>query len=196
MKGIVQCLSRECLFYHGNIVRLMCSFILLPCMMVLILLQSIPARADCNPDITKTKPDNIYIDHGDGTVTDIETGLMWMKCSLGLTGSDCESGAALTYNWKQALEAAQAINENGGSLGHDDWRLPSVAELRTLAEPACYNPAVNILFFPATVGNFYWASTVSSYQYERAAMVSFYLGFEADELKSRNYHVRLVRSAD
>ncbi len=63
-----------------------------------------------------------YVDNGDGTITDTETGLMWAtKCN----------GASI--NWKNASTYCQ--NYEGG--GHTDWRLPTLAELATL-----YNPEV------------------------------------------------------
>ena len=38
------------------------------------------------------KTDDRYVDHGDGTVTDKVTGLMWMKCVYGQSGHLCEDG--------------------------------------------------------------------------------------------------------
>lgn len=55
----------------------------------------------CQASIYASKVDAIYNDHGDGTVTDTQTGLMWAKCPLGLSDAACATGTATTANWKQ-----------------------------------------------------------------------------------------------
>jgi hypothetical protein len=57
-----------------------------------------------------------YVDNGDGTVTDLNTGLMWQK----------DPGDKVTYN--QAVAGASTLN----LAGYDDWRLPSIKELYSL----------------------------------------------------------------
>lgn len=58
-----------------------------------------------------------FISHGDGTVTDTRTGLMWAAK---------DNGSLI--NWHTALSYSQ--NYNGG--GHTDWRMPTLAELASL----------------------------------------------------------------
>jgi hypothetical protein len=62
-------------------------------------------------------PSNIpaYVDHGNGTVTDTVTGLMWEK-------------AYRRLEWADALSAATAASTGG----HSDWRVPSTKELYSL----------------------------------------------------------------
>lgn len=57
-----------------------------------------------------------YRDNGDGTVTDLVTGLMWQK----------DPGAKKTF--EQAVAGASACRVGG----HDDWRLPGIKELYSL----------------------------------------------------------------
>jgi Protein of unknown function (DUF1566) len=57
-----------------------------------------------------------YQDNGDGTVTDLNTGLMWQA----------DPGRKMTY--AQAVEGAPAFR----LAGHDDWRLPSIKDLYSL----------------------------------------------------------------
>jgi len=149
-------------------------------------------EAACNADVVITKADNIYAVHGDGTVTDLETGLMWQQCSLGQSGSAC-TGTALSYTWKAALEEAQAANVGAGSFGYTDWRLPSVAELQTLNEKACYSPAINITAFPATVSNAYWSGSPYVLDAVMAWIIHFNLGTEHVSQKGNAFNVRLVR---
>ena len=64
-----------------------------------------------------TTPTDDFTDRGDGTVIHHRTGLMWMKCPLGQSGSDCATGGATYFKWQEALEAAAATS----IAGHNDW---------------------------------------------------------------------------
>ncbi len=103
---------------------------------------------------------NDFVDHGDGTITDQTTGLMW-------TQSD--NGAAVL--WQDALAWAQQKNREN-YLGHNDWRLPDVKELQSIVDytrsPAASNSAAIDPVFDCTQitdegGSknypFYWSST-------------------------------------
>lgn len=57
-----------------------------------------------------------YRDNGDGTVTDLITGLMW----------EADPGAKKTY--EQAVAGADSCRTGG----YDDWRLPTIKELYSL----------------------------------------------------------------
>jgi len=57
-----------------------------------------------------------YQDNGDGTVTDLVTGLMWQK----------DPGAKMTFD--QAAAGADGFN----LAGYNDWRLPAIKELYSL----------------------------------------------------------------
>lgn len=57
-----------------------------------------------------------YQDNGDGTITDLVTGLMWQQ----------DPGVKMTY--AQAVAGAAAFNLGG----YSDWRLPSIKELYSL----------------------------------------------------------------
>ena len=65
-------------------------------------------------------PDNRYQVHGDGTVTDTVTNLMWMQCGLGQDPDSNCSGSASSHDWKQALEVAK----DSTFANYSDWRLP------------------------------------------------------------------------
>lgn len=59
-----------------------------------------------------------FRDNGDGTVSDLNTGLMWTQ----------DPGRKVSY--RQALAGATTCRV----AGHDDWRLPSVKELYSLIQ--------------------------------------------------------------
>jgi hypothetical protein len=61
-----------------------------------------------------------YVDNGDGTVSDLNTGLMWQQTP------DLENKS--TY--PQAVAGAETFN----LAGYDDWRLPTVKELYSLTD--------------------------------------------------------------
>lgn len=63
-------------------------------------------------------PKLAYRDNGDGTVTDLNTGLMWVK----------RPDFLHKKTQRQAAEEASACRV----AGHDDWRLPNIKELYSL----------------------------------------------------------------
>ncbi|WP_269523163.1 DUF1566 domain-containing protein [Coraliomargarita parva] len=65
--------------------------------------------------------DNNFQDNGDGTVTDLATGLTWMQA---------DSGVGM--NWVEALQYA----ENLKLADHEDWRLPNAKELQSIVDYA------------------------------------------------------------
>jgi Protein of unknown function (DUF1566) len=107
-----------------------------------------------------SSPVNRFIDNGDGTVTDVEPDLTWMRCSLGQTwtGKTC-TGIPATYSWKSAQEAANKLNHEGGFAKHADWRVPQIRELATIVERQCSNPRINLTLFPNTPPVHFWTAT-------------------------------------
>ena len=151
--------------------------------------------ADCEADILLKKPDHIYFDHLDGTVTDLETGLMWQKCGFGQTwgagsspadGSDdtC-SGSFTLLTWYGALKEAS----NSTLYGYADWRLPNKKELISLTDSAC-SPAFNQRVFPMEplyVNDSlpFWSSTLHNVFFDRAYTVRLKQGGDFGLKKNR-----------
>ncbi len=71
-----------------------------------------------------------YIINNDAAVLDKKTGLIWMRCALGQTwnGITCV-GKAKRMDWQTAC---QQIGD--GFAGYDDWRIPTLEELKTLVD--------------------------------------------------------------
>src|SRR5438445_764183 len=69
-----------------------------------------------------------YVDEGDGTVTDVNAGLMWEKLSHDGTVHDDHN----EYTWATAVAGHVATLNNTNFAGHNDWRLPNVRELLSI----------------------------------------------------------------
>ncbi len=151
-----------------------------------------------NFDIALINPGRIYSDNDDPTMSDLNTRLTWLKCSLGQTsaddfGTDCTSFAeAKIFTWQEALQAA--IDESVADL-NDDWRLPNKNELATLVEIACFSPAINTFEFQGTVSGEYWTSTPNALDDTSAWYVDFNNGVVSTVNGNKNTkkYVRLVR---
>jgi len=100
---------------------------------------------------------NSFVDNGDGTVTDVASGLMWQKN---------DSGSGL--NWEQALAYAEGLT----TAGHTDWRLPNAKELQSIVDytrspDTTGSAAIDPIFSVAPITDesggadypSYWAST-------------------------------------
>jgi len=73
------------------------------------------------------------IDNMDGTITDLKTGLMWMK-----NDSYLHSGHWL--NWYEAKAFIKKLNEKGFA-NYFDWQYPATRELKTLFDADKLNSA-------------------------------------------------------
>lgn len=159
-----------------------------------VLLTVTPTWAQtCNSAIIPTASDSRYQDHGDGAVTDLQTGLMWQRCSLGQSGTGCTTGTATRFAWDLALQQGENINTGGGFAGYSDWRLPNKKELESLVEEGCYSPAINNTNFPNTSNTAFWSSSPDSRHSDSAFAVHFRDGYSTYYSRSSSYQVRLVR---
>ncbi|MCX6752460.1 MAG: DUF1566 domain-containing protein [Candidatus Nomurabacteria bacterium] len=134
-----------------------------------------------------------YTDNNDGTITDNSTGLVWQKCSKGLSGTICETGSAVTATWADALTYC---NANTATLPGSGWRLPNVYELYSLVDFGVASAPfinTNTTAFPATVSANYWSSTCRPANFTYAMLVNFNNGFTNGYTKTNILYVRCVR---
>jgi hypothetical protein len=168
--------------------------------------------SDCQINATFTKIGDgtiaeRYIDNGNGTITDKQTNLMWMRCSLGQTWQDSScKGSPSTFNWP----FASTLSYSDGN--YMDWRLPSKEELSSLIycssgkpsywkdnEELCTgdfeSPTIVQAAFPETPAAPFWTSTTqgnfSNIGY--AWNTHFSHGSGSWNYSIVNMHVRLVR---
>lgn len=171
--------------------------------------QEVDLTAKPDPLETKTPRDRFSI-NDDGTVTDNETGLQWMRCSLGQTwdNNNC-SGYPTTVAMEDATYSADRL----AFAGKNDWRLPSIHELKSLiycssgkpkywnnSGSACtgdyHHPTLYQDAFPYNASGVYWTSTnlQSDPGYDYNLTVSFNYGHVFySYFKDAYEHARFVR---
>ena len=78
-------------------------------------------------------------------VTNTRTGLMWQ---------DDASVKSVEKTWKDAKRYCKNLN----FAGYNDWFLPTISQLESLADTKSYNPSIQ-KEFKNTVSNYYWSSS-------------------------------------
>jgi hypothetical protein len=98
-------------------------------------------------------PDPRFKDNGNGTVTDMLTGLTWLR-DANCFGSNVLSLALSACN---NLSSGSCGLSDGSSAG--DWRLPNVNELESLIDASRDSPALPLNHPFINVQTLYWSST-------------------------------------
>ena len=145
----------------------------------------------CNP-VQRIGHSLHFMDHGDGTVTDTRSGLMWIRPAFGQRWENNSStGDAKT------MSLVEAKTLRCDFAGHKNWRLPTIAELKGLIYPGI-NPALDDQAFPMQSGRYFWTtsckddtSKISSGHPIIFALRTGSLGYSVLEHSHEN--VRLVR---
>lgn len=96
-----------------------------------------------------------YTDNKNGTITDNYTGLIWKKCSQGVSGNDCKYGSPSLREWAKARVECENLN----FAGKKGWRIPTLKELQSIVDTGTFDPAINKKFF---VGSSYPYWTLTS----------------------------------
>ena len=123
-----------------------------------------------------------FVDNGDGTISDTETGLMWEKKdgpSDGVQNVENPRDVDNQYSWSAVgprdgtaftdflprLNGEIASSPANQFNGYRDWRLPTVWELLTILDSSFGAPCIDPIFGPTAVGvpgssgSFYWSFT-------------------------------------
>jgi hypothetical protein len=122
-----------------------------------------------------------FRDNGNGTVSDITTGLMWQQTE------------AKVMTWEKALAHCEGL----ALAGYTDWRLPNIRELATLVDNTGNAPFIDNTYFPGCRPSHYWSSTTNALY----PAFAWYVGFDDGGVhgggeKGRRSYVRAVRNAE
>ena len=136
----------------------------------------------------KRSADGRYIDLGNGVINDTKTGLMW-------TQKDSYVDLGKSLSWNESNDYVKELS----SGGYNDWRLPTIAELKTIYEPSKFNKDIfggKVKLDPifAERGTYsYWSSETEGSCCARA--ITFDYGFVSKHHRdySGSYGVRAVR---
>ena len=155
-----------------------------------------------------------YRDNGDNTVTDFDTGLMWVKqVALDGVASPFILDADDTFTWQAAAGTAGKLagtSTDGmtiipvtGNGSYTDWRLPTIVELEGIVDTgapdcrmggACIDP-----IFGPTAPHEYWSATRELVGPSPVWFLDFSDFFVGGFFGASNgiapFHVREVRSA-
>jgi len=118
----------------------------------------------------------VYVDNGDGTVTDNQQGVMWQQTDDGKERS-----------WQEAKKYC----ENLELAGHKDWRLPEISLLTGILEPAnspTVDPALRVK------PSYYWSATEGANS-NTAKYVNFFYGNTYAYSKDNSYYALCARNA-
>ena len=87
-----------------------------------------------------------------------------------------------------------SLNSDAGYAAKTTWRLLTRQELETLPDYSKWNPAIDTVYFPATVADYYWSSTTHAYGTDYAWIVAFDDGGVDTTKKTFTYYTRCVGS--
>ena len=129
--------------------------------------------------------------------SDFADGTVFTDFLARLNGS-VDSGL-LSFSFVEACTSADGRTVAGGFASHCDWRLPTIAELRSILDqtvPGCgsSSPCIGPIFAPTAVGA-YWSATTDASNPFNAWFVFFDngVGDDVDGKRFPNY-VRAVRT--
>ncbi len=122
-----------------------------------------------------------FSDHGDGTVFDSTTGLLWQKVPENSPRP-----------WQEALNYCDELM----LAGYPDWRLPNVRELQTLVDFGRGAPAVDPVFGTANSNGQCWSSTTYQSVPTEAWTVSLSEGGTVHAAKTTPFMIRAVRGGE
>lgn len=122
-----------------------------------------------------------YLVANNGTVTDQQSRLIWMRSAL--------EG---TFTFEGVQQAAKNLNAQKRCAGHAGWRVPSKKELFSLVKEGS-SPTICEEAFPDTPEGYFWTSTPHANDASDAWVVYFSNGCTFGLNRSYYGHVRLVR---
>ncbi len=157
---------------------------------------------DGNLERGVSTPGSRFTNNGNGTVTDNQSGLIWLKNA---------NVPAIKRTWAEALQDITDLNTTGkmrnrvsndtsnGGSHQTDWRLPNIKEMQSILDWGQFNPAIpagnpfdNVQSFQFT--DLYWTGTTPGSIYTTNAwMLTMQNGNTGWADKSESCYVWAVR---
>ena len=125
-------------------------------------------------------PQPAFRSNGDGTVSDLNSGLMWQQ-------GDAQNSSRRI--WRKAVAYCESLTLGG----YSDWRLPSRDELVSIVNAGRYDPAIDTAYFSSCMAYYYWSGTTHASYTGHAWGVHFDVGSTYWDNKSNGSYVRCVR---
>lgn len=175
------------------------------------------------PGYFRKQDESRFVDNGDGTVSDRETGLQWEKKVPGSPGQTLADPHDVDnrYTWSAAFDSPDGTaftdflvklnggptgvgdcvvsgsTQTGGFAGHCDWRLPTIAELSTIIDTTvqgCGSGSPCIdPTFGPTAAARSWSASTSAADAEFGLTVDFSNGTQPSLFKGDDARARAVR---
>jgi hypothetical protein len=123
-------------------------------------------------------------------VLDSTTNLVWRRCAEGLSGPTC-TGKLSRFKYAAAKAGAERVAKSDAKA----WRIPSKDELVSLLDKTVKKkPLINILAFPKTPSDLFWATRAGTDDNLNAWLVSFASGRVSGNTGEKAFPLRLVRA--
>lgn len=117
-------------------------------------------------------------DNGNGTLVDEITGLTWQQ-----------RPTAEALNWSAANRYCDELS----LAGHNDWRLPTIRELRSLSDDRLVEPSFNQKLLPSAGAADWWSATIQANRPERAWYLDSRTGLVTYREQTESLRVLAVR---
>ena len=142
---------------------------------------------------TKLSPEERYVVHNNGTVSDLETGLMWKL-------DDSYLDKDKWISWSEAKVYVGVLNDE--EFGdHTDWRLPTRKEAQSIHDPNnpvtdTYGDALYLVpVFPPGAGQTSWTKTLHKTDNNVAVRFNYFSGdYKFHQKGLRSHGTRAVRT--
>ena len=102
------------------------------------------------PVVSPSVINDRFTDNGDGTITDKQLKVIWVKDPSVIPGFE------KIMNFDAAKAACENLKYAGFNSG---WRMPTVEELRSIIDYTRHDPAWDTNVFGGKHGDWYWTST-------------------------------------
>ena len=127
------------------------------------------------PNFDQRQKEPVFVDLADGTVLELRSRLMWLRCNLGqefqTESQSCEGSPAFQH-YELILEQVDELEYRG----YDNWRVPSNSELRSVLRVACAEDA-SLTALADFVSERYWTTTRDYYDNAKFQAVDFSDGY-------------------